>query len=142
MEQVYTIKEVAEITKCPETTLRYYEKEGLMPPVRKNHANVRVFTENDLERVWSILCLKATGMPNSQIKVFEELLAEGECTYAKQRKMILIQKRELLKKMTELNHFLNHVNWKIGLYNRYFNLPEDCEDEDIIPVQMKSAAME
>lgn len=142
MEQFYTIKDVAKITKCPETTLRYYEKEGMLPPIRRNDAGVRVFTENDLEKVWSVLCLKATGMPNTEIRKFEELLSEGEQTYMDQRKMILIQKREVLKKMEELNHFLDHINWKIGLYNRFFNLPEDCEEEDVVPVQPTAASAE
>lgn len=130
MSRLYTIDEIASATKCPKTTLRYYEKEGLMPPIRRNSAGVRVFTEDDLEKVWSILCLKATGMPNAEIKKFEKLLLDGERTYAQQRRMILIQKREILKKMEELQRFLEHTNWKIGIYNRFFSLPDDCEDED------------
>ena len=61
----YTIRQVSELTGLSASTLRFYEKEQLFPPVERNEAGVRVYREQDLERISLITCLKNTDMPHS-----------------------------------------------------------------------------
>ena len=58
----YTIKDAAEIMKVPASTIRYYDKEGLLPFVGRDASGYRVFTEKDLATLRVIDCLKKTGM--------------------------------------------------------------------------------
>lgn len=45
----YTIKEVSEIMKLPISTIRYYDKEGLLPFIERKASGYRIFTESDIQ---------------------------------------------------------------------------------------------
>ena len=72
----YTIKEAAEIMHLPATTIRYYDKEGLLPYIRRLDSGYRIFSDQDLEMLRIIECLKKTGMP------IKEKLSGGRCVDA------------------------------------------------------------
>ena len=84
----YTIRQVSELTGLSASTLRFYEKEQLFPPVERNEAGVRVYREQDLERISLITCLKNTDMPIRDIKEFMALCAEGDGTLQNRRQML------------------------------------------------------
>ena len=60
----YTIKEASDITGIPATTLRYYDKEGILPFLERKESGHRMFSEQDLSMLRIIECLKCTGMIN------------------------------------------------------------------------------
>ena len=64
----YSIKEISERLRIPASTLRYYEKRGLIGPLRRSTGQVRVFSEEDLKLLQIIQCLKRTGMPVEEIR--------------------------------------------------------------------------
>ena len=66
---VYTIKEVSEMTGIPATTLRYYDKEGLLPYLKREKSGYRIFDDTDLTMLQIVDCLKNTGMLEKSIKV-------------------------------------------------------------------------
>ena len=66
----YSIKEISERLRIPASTLRYYEKRGLIGPLRRSTGQVRVFSEEDLKLLQIIQCLKRTGMPVEEIREF------------------------------------------------------------------------
>jgi len=57
----YSIGELLKMLNISISTLRYYDKEGLLPLVNRSSGNIRVFDESDLEYIRMIQCLKATG---------------------------------------------------------------------------------
>lgn len=63
----YTIGEMGKIMGVPTSTLRYYDKEGLLPFVERSSGGMRVFSGEDLEWLYIIDCLKKTGMPLKDI---------------------------------------------------------------------------
>jgi DNA-binding transcriptional MerR regulator len=76
----FTIKQVSEKTSLAPHVLRYYENEGLLPGVSRSRNGTRRYSENDLEWIGLICCLKNTGMSIKQIKHFVELSLEGDGT--------------------------------------------------------------
>lgn len=92
----YTIRQVSEKTHPASHTLRYYEKEGLLPFVKRSKGGICRFSEDDFEWLGLICCLKNTGMPIKQIKEFIDLSMQGGETL-KQRCEVLIDHFSILK---------------------------------------------
>jgi len=113
----YSIKQAAEKMCLTAYTLRYYEKEGLLPFVERDAAGYRLFTENDIEWLGLICCLKNTGMPIRQIKEFIKCVLEGDQTLETRRQILVDHRKEVLGQIDELNHNLEKINHKINYYN-------------------------
>jgi DNA-binding transcriptional MerR regulator len=116
---MYTINEVASICDVTAHTLRFYDKEGLLPFVGRNGAGNRVFSEQDVGVVKFICCLKNTGMPIKEIKRYIEMAMAGEDTVETRRDMILEQRKEVLRQIDELKKSLNILDLKVASYDSY-----------------------
>lgn len=73
---VYTIGEMAKMLGVPASTLRYYDKEGLLPFVARSSGGIRQFRENDIEWLRVIDCMKKAGMSIKDIR--QELKQQPE----------------------------------------------------------------
>ncbi len=91
----YSIGEFSEVTGLGIHTLRYYEHEGLITPMR-NSSNRRRYSDRDIAWIDFIKRLKATGMPIKEIKRYAILRAKGDTTLSERMEM-LVQHRQLLK---------------------------------------------
>jgi DNA-binding transcriptional MerR regulator len=112
----YTIKQVSEMTGIPSSTLRYYEKEQLLPEVERNEFGVRIYTESNLEWLSIITCLKNTDMPIKEIKKFVALCSLGDSTLEERREMVLAHKMVVELRIAELQNHLEHINFKASYY--------------------------
>ena len=72
----YTIKEASDITGIPATTLRYYDKEGILPFLERKESGHRMFSEQDLSMLRIIECLKCTGMSIKDIRQYAALVQQ------------------------------------------------------------------
>lgn len=79
----YTIGEMAKKLNVAPSTLRYYDKEGLLPFVERSGGGIRMFKDSDFEWLSIIECLKKTGMPIKEIKNFIDWCMEGDSTKIK-----------------------------------------------------------
>ncbi|WP_059049194.1 MerR family transcriptional regulator [Paenibacillus senegalimassiliensis] len=111
-----TIKEVTEITGLAASTLRYYEKEGLLPHVKRDGGGKRLYDEEDLSWVQFVTALRATGMPVVQIQKYVYLYKEGDDTIAERKSMMLEHKKDIERSMKELYLNLDKINYKLALY--------------------------
>ncbi|HIY92821.1 MerR family transcriptional regulator [Companilactobacillus sp. HBUAS56275] len=116
MKKVYSIKEVADYFQLPISTIRYYDKKGLLPFVSKNDAGYRVFSESDFGFIKTICCLKNTGMPIKDIKIYIGLCMKGTSTIQQRKNMLLQHKENVLKKQQMLTENLQEINTKIQRY--------------------------
>lgn len=99
----------------PISTLRYYDKEGLLPDL-KRHGNTRRFDENDLEALRVIECLKLSGLEIRDIRQFMELAKQGASTYL-QRKQLFEERREAVEaEMERLQKSLDMIEFKCWYY--------------------------
>ncbi len=113
----YSISQVSKITKLTPYTLRYYDREGLLPFVGRSKAGIRVFTEHDLELLALICCLKSTGMPVKQIRTFIDWYTEGDSTLKKRRDMLLSHRQHIADRIDELQRNLARIEEKLHCYN-------------------------
>ncbi len=112
----YSIGEVAELLNISISTLRYYDKEGLLPLVNRTSGNIRVFNESDIECLKMIECLKTTGMHLKDIKLFFQWCEEGDNTIEKRYQLFLKQKEKTEQQIALLQQALNRVNYKCEYY--------------------------
>ncbi|SFE56598.1 DNA-binding transcriptional regulator, MerR family [Paenibacillus catalpae] len=112
----FTINEVASKFGLSAHTLRYYDKEGLLPFVSRNKSGIRIFTEMDLEWVSLICCLKDTGMPIKEIKQYSDWCKQGSATIEVRKKMLADHKLKVLEQIQELNNNLKQIDKKLDWY--------------------------
>ncbi|BDH63524.1 hypothetical protein MTP04_36540 [Lysinibacillus sp. PLM2] len=93
--KTYSISEVAKALNLTVYTLRYYDKEGLMPFVERTSSGIRIFKESDIDALRIIECLKATGMPIKEIKNFIDWCSKGDSTLQQRYDMFLERKKPL-----------------------------------------------
>lgn len=113
---VYTVGEMAKRLGVAPSTLRFYDKEGLLPFVERSNGGVRVFKEADYEWLMIIECLKKTGMPLRDIKVFIEMAIEGDDTIDKRLAMIRNQKASIERQIAELSEIQKVLEFKEWYY--------------------------
>ena len=92
---IYTVGEMAQKLGVPASTLRYYDKEGLLPFVERSSGGIRMFRENDFEWLQVIGCMKKAGMSIRDIRQYIEQAQRGDDTIAL-RLVILHRQREVL----------------------------------------------
>ncbi|TGE39134.1 MerR family transcriptional regulator [Desulfosporosinus fructosivorans] len=119
----YTISQVAEKFNLTAHTIRYYDKEGLLPFVERNNAGNRQFSDDDFDWLKLICCLKNTGMPIKQIKQYIEWCLQGDETLEIRRQMYLDHREEVLKQMNDLMENLKTIDYKLEFYKTVCNIP-------------------
>jgi len=117
----YSIKQVSLRTSLPTHTLRYYEKEGLLPNVNRSEGGIRRFSDDDLEALELICCLKSTGMPIKKIKEFVELSAMGGQTLKKRCEILHEHKRAVEEEIKAMEKHLAKVKCKIECFTAQYD---------------------
>lgn len=115
MEQ-YTIKDAARIMNVPASTIRYYDKEGLLPFIDRQESGYRVFSEKNMEALRIIDCLKKTGMSIKEIRQFSQWLEQGDASLRQRYEMFLERRRVVEEQMAKLQEVLNTINYKCWYY--------------------------
>ena len=113
---MYTIKEVAEKMDISEHTLRFWAKSGFFPFVKRKQNNIRQFSDNDLEWVKIVKCLRSVGTENKAIKRYIDLCIVGDSTIEERYKIILGTKEKALMQMDELKKQLAILEYKENFY--------------------------
>ena len=113
---LYTIGEMAKKMNVAPSTLRYYDKEGLMPFVERSDSGIRVFKDSDLEWLSIIECLKKTGMSIKDIKIFIDWCMEGDATIDKRLALINRQRETVLEQISQMQETLATLNYKRWYY--------------------------
>jgi len=110
------IGEVSKKYDISTDTLRFYEKVGLIPPVKRNQSGIRDYSEADLRRVEFIKCMRGAGLPIEALTQYMNLVMQGDKTI-EARKEILIDQRDLLAaRIQEMQKTLDLLNYKISVY--------------------------
>ena len=90
---IYTVGEMAQKLGVPASTLRYYDKEGLLPFVERSSGGIRMFRESDFEWLQVIRCMKKAGMSIKDIRQYIELSMQGDDTIDTRLEMFRHQRR-------------------------------------------------
>ena len=116
MKKTYSIKELADYFQLPISTIRYYDKKGLLPFVSKNAAGYRVFSESDFCFIKTICCLKNTGMPIRDIRTYINLCMQGTTSIQQRGELLQQHKTNVLKQQQVLHDNLKEITTKIQRY--------------------------
>ncbi len=112
----YSIQQAANKLGLTTSALRYYDKEGLLPTLKRTESGIRTFSETDLDWLGLICCLKNSGMPILEIKQFMNLCLRGEDTCEERKEVLEKHRNEILKQMKVLKNSLGTINYKIEHY--------------------------
>lgn len=113
----YTIGEVASKLNIPTSTLRYYDREGLLTNVKRSSGGIRIFSDVEISTLNIVECLKATGMQIKDIKQFLDWCSEGDKTIEKRRAMYYERRVVVEKQMEELQNTLDVIQFKCWYYD-------------------------
>lgn len=113
---VYTVGEMARLLDVPASTLRYYDKEGLLPFVVRSSGGIRMFQESDVEWLRVIACLKNAGMSIKDIRTYIELAMQGDSTIDARLALFQKQREALLEQMAQLQQTLATLDYKCWFY--------------------------
>lgn len=112
---MYTIGEVSKMFNLPISTLRYYDKEGLFPDM-KRISGIRQFSEKEIDALHIIECLKESGLDIPSIKQFIDWCAMGSETYEQRLHLFQERKKAVLAQMEKIQAVLDTVNYKCWYY--------------------------
>lgn len=114
---MYTMKETCEKTGLSYETLKFYCNQGLVPGVKRDTKNYRVFDEQDIAWINSLNCLKDCGMSLAEMKTYIALCLEGESSIP-ERKVILSEKRSRLEEEAKrIQDSIAYIDWKQRFYD-------------------------
>ncbi len=113
---VYTVGEMAKLLGIPSSTLRYYDKEGLLPFVERSPGGMRLFQEKDYEWLKIIECLKKTGMSLKDIRKYIQLSMQGDETIGTRLELFYKQRKLLQEQMDSLQQTMETLNYKCWYY--------------------------
>ena len=114
---IYTMMQVCKEADLTYQTLKFYCNEGLIPNVKRDKNNRRIFDERNLKWIKDLVCLKKCGMSIQEMKEYLDLCLEGESTIP-QRKEMLARKQEALRvSIRELEDSVAYIDWKQNFYD-------------------------
>lgn len=114
---LYTMKQACDKTGLTYDTLKFYCNEGLVPNVKRDKNNHRVFSDNDIAWINGLYCLKNCGMSISEMKEYLALCLKGKSTIPERKKMLAVKLKELEEKKEKIQESIDYIYWKNGFYD-------------------------
>ncbi len=114
---LYTMKQACEKTGLSYDTLKFYCNEGLVPNVKRDKNNYRIFDNHDIAWINSLSCLKNCGMSIIEMKEYLDLCLLGESSIPQRKEILDIKLKELEHKIQEIQESINYINWKHKFYD-------------------------
>ena len=114
---MYTMKNVCDELHIPYETLRYYCNEGLVPNVKRDQNNYRIFDDRDLNWLGSLQCLKKCGLSIKEIKEYLNLCLEGPSSIVIRKDILALKKENLLKEIKSIEESISFIDHKQDFYD-------------------------
>jgi DNA-binding transcriptional MerR regulator len=97
-----TITQVADQFDVSVDTLRYYERIGLIPPVRRTGGGQRDYGENDIRWVEFIKCMRGAGVSIETLAEYVALFQKGKESIPARKALLLAQRQQIADRIAEL----------------------------------------
>ena len=114
---MYSMKQACEATNLTYETLKYYCNEGLVPNVKRDKNNRRIFDDSDIAWIKSLNCLKKCNMSIREMKEYLALCLQGQSTIPERKIILEMKRKQLLTAMDELQKSIDYIDWKQGFYD-------------------------
>lgn len=137
----YSIGEVSEMFNIPISTLRYYDKEGFFPDMERI-SGIRKFSENEIETLRIVDCLKKSKLEIKEIKQFIDWTRLGAKTYEERRDLFEQQKKNVQKEIEELEKTMSMLKYKSWYYEQAIKDGSEDRLHDMIPDKLPKEVRE
>lgn len=134
---MYSMKQACQKTDLSYETLKFYCNQGLVPNVKRDHNNRRVFDDRDIAWIQSLNCLKNCGMGIAEMKEYIDLCMKGEASIPKRKRILSAKKDELMEQMQRIRESIDYIDHKQNFYDDvlsgktpYFSNLIDVERKD------------
>ncbi|MGN0689862.1 MAG: MerR family transcriptional regulator [Oscillospiraceae bacterium] len=114
---MYTMMQACKETNLTYQALKFYCNEGLVPNVKRDNNNKRIFDERDISWIKSLVCLKNCGMSIKEMKEYLELCLQGVSSINKRRNILEKKREELLNRIKEINTAISYIDEKQQFYD-------------------------
>ena len=114
---LYTMMQVCKETDMTYQALKFYCNEGLVPNVKRDKNNRRVFDERDVAWIKSLTCLKKCGMSIQEMKEYLDLCLQGERTIPQRKAMLAVKQAALRETIQQLQESVAYIDWKQNFYD-------------------------
>lgn len=114
---LYSMKQACQEVGMTYEALKFYCNQGLVPNVKRDKNNYRVFDERDIEWIKGLTCLKRCGMSLEDMKRYLDLCMKGKSTIPGRKEILEKQRQLLLKKMKDLQKDIAYIDWKQNYYD-------------------------
>lgn len=114
---MYTMMQVCKETDMTYQALKFYCNEGLVPNVKRDKNNRRVFDERDVKWIEDLVCLKKCGMSIQEMKEYLELCLQGESSIPQRKEMLAEKQKALRATIQELEDSVAYIDWKQNFYD-------------------------
>ncbi len=113
-----TIAEVSKQCGLSQDTLRYYERIGLIPSVRRSTSGIRDYSREDCNWIDFIKCLRSAGLPIEVLTEYVALMQQGDATVETRKQLLIEQRRQLMAKIEDMQNTMARLNHKIESYEQ------------------------
>lgn len=146
MGKMYTIGDAADELGMPASTIRFYEKNGLIPNQQRSGGGIRLFDEDGLEWIRFVERLKVSGMPIKEIRDYIELYLQGDSTIEERRRIVYERREAIERQLEELKLARDFIEYKCWFYDVAAesgtcdtprNMPPDELPDDIRRIKSK-----
>ena len=114
---MYSMKEACALTNMTYETLKFYCNEGLVPNVKRDKRNYRIFDEHDIKWIQSLNCLKNCGMSIAEMKEYLALCLKGNDSIPERKVMLAAKRKTLLQSLSKLQEAVAYIDWKQNFYD-------------------------
>lgn len=114
---LYTMMQVCKETDMTYQGLKFYCNEGLVPNVKRDKNNRRVFDERDVAWIKSLTCLKKCGMSIQEMKEYLDMCLQGERTIPQRKAMLAVKQAALRETIQQLQESVAYIDWKQNFYD-------------------------
>ena len=112
------ISEVSKTMDISADTLRYYEKIGLIPEVKRNNSGIRDYSEEDLVWINFAKCMRSAGLSIEVLIEYLKLFKKGDSTLEVRKEILLEERNKLAKRIEEIQGTLERLDFKINNYEK------------------------
>lgn len=113
----YSMKEACTLTGMSYENLKFYCNEGLVPNVKRNSRNYRIFSEHDIKWIQGLNCLRGCGMTIAEMKEYLALCLEGESSIPARKEILSRKKESLLQSIEDIQKSIDYIDWKQNFYD-------------------------
>ena len=126
-----TMKTVCDMFNISADTLRYYERIGVIPPVKRTSGGIRKYTEDDISWIQNAICLRDAGVPLEMIAEYVRLYDQGEPTYEARLQLLEKARVHVMTEKQKYDAALEKLNYKISKYEEAVRTGVLVWDEDV-----------